>query len=121
MSGLEEDLTACVRAAWRNVDRSLGALPHVFGEEARFVGDDQREARVGSPTYGPVGRREATLPELTVRDLETVLGVVKRAGESKLRFEGALIAGNLRVHVRWKSGVDQRDGDELVVTKITRA
>lgn len=66
-------------------------------------------------------RCEVTLPELTVYELEAVLVVLKRARDAKLRFEGALITGQLRVHVRWKSGVDQRDGDELVVTKITRA
>jgi hypothetical protein len=80
---------------------------------------DQRDARLTDPTT--VETRGFGLLELSVYDLKQIVVAVDRAQQAKLRFDGALHAGRYRVHVRWKSGVDQRDDDELVITRITRA
>lgn len=83
---------------------------------------DQREAHMANPTYDP---REPDPGvehrlELTVYELKSILDMVERAKQAKLRFTGELVIGKHRVSVRWKPGVDQRDGDELLITGIRR-
>ncbi len=82
------------------------------------MSDDIREGRRVNPTLAHPAPPSL---ELTSHDLQQILTALKRAEEAKIRFDGALHAGQHRVHVRWKSGGDQRDPDQLVVTKITRA
>lgn len=84
---------------------------------------DQRDARLTNPSTADttVETRGFGVLELTVYDLKQILVAVDRAQLAKLRFDGALHAGRHRVHVRWKAGTDQRDDDELVITRITRA
>lgn len=78
-----------------------------------------RESRSTNPTYS--GEHPSGSLELTIYELNNILATLKRAEDAKIRFEGALIVGAHKVHTRWKTGVDQRDGDELVITKITRS
>lgn len=80
---------------------------------------DQRDARlVNLATATETGFGSL---ELTVYDLKQILVAVDRAQQAKIRFDGALHAGGHRVYVRWKTGADQQDEDELVITRITRA
>lgn len=83
---------------------------------------DQREAKMVNPTYDPREPEPGSEHrlELTVYELKNILDMVERTKQAKLRFTGELVVGTHRVSVRWRPGVDQRDGDELLITGIRR-
>lgn len=66
--------------------------------------------------------REAQDPyllSLTISDLEQIGAQLRKAQTAGIQFTGELVVGRHRVAVRWETSHDQRDGDWLVITKIS--